>query len=123
MKILLIDDDPDIRKIAKFALEVIGKHTVVMAMTALDGIALAASERPEVILLDMMMPGMDGVAAIAELRRDPALAPIPVIFMTASVHRFESNSYKDLGAAGVINKPFEPTALPADIRRILDGTS
>lgn len=121
MKILLVDDDPDVRKLAKFTLEVIGKHQTVMASSALEGIALATSEQPELILLDLMMPGMDGLAALAELRQNPALASIPVILMTASVHRFESNNYKDLGAAGVITKPFEPMSLTGEIQRIVDG--
>ncbi len=120
MKILLVDDEADIRKIAKLSLEAVGKHQTVMASTAAEGLALAASEQPDLIIMDVMMPEMDGVTALAALRRDPATAHIPVIFMTAKVQRFETNEYVGLGAVGVICKPFEPMSLPAEIKRILD---
>lgn len=119
MRILLIDDEADIRKIAKLSLEAIGKHETVMAASAQEGITLAASEPPDLILMDMMMPGMDGTTALGELRRNPALAAIPVIFMTAKMQRDEVEAYKALGAAGVIGKPFDPMTLSAEIEKIL----
>lgn len=123
MKILLVDDEADIRKIAKLSLEAVGKHQTVMAATASEGLALAVSEQPDLIILDVMMPEMDGVTALAALRSNPVTARIPVIFMTAKVQRFETNEYMGLGAVGVICKPFEPMSLPAEIQRILDGAT
>jgi CheY-like chemotaxis protein len=121
MKILLVDDEADIRKIAKLSLEAVGKHEVVLGANAQEGLALAAKVLPDLIVMDVMMPGMDGIAAFAELRRDPALALIPVIFMTAKVQRSEAEHYKQLGARGVIAKPFDPMTLPAELAAILDG--
>jgi len=119
MKVLLIDDEADIRKIAKLSLEAIGQHETLLAASAQEGIALAASERPDLIILDMMMPGMDGISTLAALRATPETARIPVIFMTAKVQRSEAEHYKSLGAAGVIAKPFDPMTLPAEIAAIV----
>ncbi len=119
MKILLIDDEPDIRKIGRLSLEAVGKFEVVLAAGAAEGLALARTERPDAILLDMMMPGMDGLAALGELRAAPDLATVPVIFMTARVQRHEVERYLGLGAAGVIQKPFDPMTLPDEVRRLL----
>lgn len=119
MKILLIDDEADIRKIAKLSLEAVGKHQTVMAASAAEGLLLAESEQPDAIIMDMMMPGMDGLTALAELRKNPRTASIPVIFMTAKVQRFEAHDYVQHGAVGVICKPFEPMSLPAEIAKLL----
>ncbi|MDP3505637.1 MAG: response regulator [Myxococcales bacterium] len=121
MKVLLVDDEEDIRKIGRLSLQAVGKFETVIASSAAEAIALAASERPDLILMDMMMPGMDGLEALAELKRDPALAAIPVLFMTARVQRTEVDQYLRLGAIGVIQKPFDPMLLPSEIRRILDA--
>ena len=123
MKILLIDDEADIRKIAKLSLEAVGKHQTTMAASAPEGIELAATVQPDLIIMDMMMPGMDGVTALAELRKNPATASIPVIFMTAKIQRSESDQYKAIGALGVIAKPFDPITLPAEIAKILAGST
>lgn len=119
MKILLIDDEDDIRKIGKLALEVVGKHEVVTAQSALEGLRVAQVDRPDLILMDMMMPGMDGLAALGELQRMPSLKDVPVLFMTAKAQRSEVAHYVALGAVGVIPKPFDPMTLPAEIRALL----
>jgi two-component system OmpR family response regulator len=119
VKVLLIDDEEDIRKIGKLCLEVVGKHQVATAASALDGLRAAMSDRPDVILMDMMMPGMDGLSALVELQRTPALKDVPVLFMTAKVQRSEVAHYLALGAAGVIPKPFDPMRLPEEIRALL----
>jgi CheY-like chemotaxis protein len=119
MKILLIDDEEDIRKIAKLSLEAVGNHDTVLAASAREGIELATAHMPDLIIMDMMMPGMDGIAALAELRTGAATAHIPVIFMTAKVQRSETAQYKQLGAIGVIPKPFDPMTLPALVRDIV----
>ena len=80
MKILIIDDEEDIRDVARFALGQIGKMNVVEAETGDQGIRMAATERPDVILMDVLMPGMDGPATLAALRKNPATAEIRLFF-------------------------------------------
>ncbi len=121
MRVLLVDDEEDIRKIARVSLEAVGKFEVVMAASAAEALALARSESPDLILMDMMMPGMDGLSALAELRRDAALQAIPVMFMTAKVQRSEVDHYLSAGAIGVIQKPFDPMTLPSEIKRIMEA--
>lgn len=119
MKILLVDDEAPIRRIGRLSLETVGRFEVVVATNASEALALAAAERPDLVLLDVMMPGMDGVATLAELKKSPELATIPVVFMTARVQRHEIERYVQLGALGVIQKPFDPMTLPDEVRRLL----
>jgi CheY-like chemotaxis protein len=121
MKVLLVDDEEDIRKIGRLSLEAVGKFKVMMAASASEALSLARSEPPDLILMDMMMPGMDGLSALAELQRDAALKAIPVLFMTAKVQRSEVDHYLSVGAIGVIQKPFDPMTLPAEIKRIMEA--
>lgn len=120
MKILLIDDEEDIRKIADLSLRAIGHMEVETASGVREGLQRAAAQRPEAILMDMMMPEMDGLEGLAALQADPALRDIPVIFMTAKVQRAEVEAYLNAGAAGVIQKPFDPMTLSAELKRLLD---
>lgn len=119
-KVLLVDDEDDILKIGKLSLEAIGRFEAVIANNAVDALALAASERPDLILMDMMMPGMDGLSALAKLQQDAVLKHIPVVFMTAKVQRSEVAHYLAMGAKGVIQKPFDPMTLPDELRRLVD---
>lgn len=119
MKILMIDDEEDIRKVGLLSLERVGKFQVRQAANAPDGLALARQDPPDVILLDVMMPGMDGPAALEEILKEPALAKIPVIFLTAKVQAQDLERYLGLGATGVIQKPFNPMTLPGEIRDLL----
>ena len=119
MKILMIDDEEDIRKVGLLSLERVGKFAVRQAASASEGLAVAREDPPDVILLDVMMPGMDGPQTLMELRKDPALQSIPVIFLTAKVQPQDVERYLGLGALGVIQKPFDPMSLPAQIRKIL----
>ncbi len=121
MKVLLVDDEEDIRKIGNLSLKAVGKFETVLASSAAEALALARSERPDLILLDVMMPAMDGLATLAELKRTPELSAIPVLFMTARVQRDEIDQYLSLGAIGVIQKPFDPMLLPTEITRILEA--
>lgn len=121
MKILVIDDDDDIRRIIELALLKLGKWEVIMAGGGKEGLLLAQSERPDLILLDVMMPGMDGPTMLKILKEDPKLSAIPVIFVTAKVQKQEVESYTGLGAIGVISKPFDPLALPSMIIDFLNG--
>jgi diguanylate cyclase (GGDEF)-like protein len=119
LKVLLVDDEEDIRKIGRLSLEAVGKMQTVLAGSAAEAFELALAERPDVILLDIMMPGMDGLAALARVQKMPELRDIPVLFMTAKVQRTEVDHYLSVGALGVIQKPFDPMTLPDEIRRIL----
>ena len=119
-KALLIDDDPDIRTIGRLSLAHVGGLEVTLAASGLEGIDLARSVRPDVILLDVMMPELDGPSTLQRLRADPVLASIPIIFMTAKVQPHEVARYEAMGAAGVIAKPFNPMTLAEDIRRLVE---
>ena len=117
---LVVDDDDDVREVTAFALELIGGYEVLAADGGAAALELARLHRPDLVLLDVMMPGMDGPATFRALRADPATAPIPVVLLTAKVqiglHRDEHD-----GLAGVISKPFDPRALVDEIERILDS--
>jgi CheY-like chemotaxis protein len=118
-KVLLCDDEPDIRRIAEITLTRVGKLAVTLAGSGAEALERAGRERPDVILLDVMMPDLDGPTTFQRLRADPATASIPVIFMTAKAQMHEVAAFRALGAAGVIPKPFDPMTLPAEVRRIL----
>jgi CheY-like chemotaxis protein len=117
-RILLVDDEPEIRAIARMSLEMVGHFEVRDFGSAEEALAAAAVVRPDLILLDVMMPRMDGLQVLARLRRIPVTAGTPVIFMTAKVQPSELAVYVALGAIGVIAKPFSPMALPDDVRRL-----
>ncbi|MFN7948210.1 MAG: response regulator [Blastocatellia bacterium] len=122
MKILIIDDEADIRLIAKVSLSRIGGMEVIDADNGAEGVRRAAEEMPDAILLDVMMPLMDGPATFSALRGNAATAAIPVIFLTAKAMRSEIERLQALGAAGVLTKPFDPLTLPEQLRRILQIT-
>lgn len=119
-KILMVDDDLSILMIAQISLTKVGMwqvKTVDSGTKALDEID---EFKPDLILLDVMMPGMDGPTTFKQLRDNASFASTPVIFMTAKVQPTEVESYCKLGAAGVISKPFDPMTLPAEIRKLLE---
>lgn len=118
-KVLLVDDEPDIRKIGQVSLKSVGRWETITAASGAEAIELASQHQPDVILLDMMMPQMDGLATLARLREQPALRETPVIFMTAKVQPSEVTRYLAAGAAGVIQKPFDPMRLPDEVRGIV----
>ena len=121
MKVLIIDDDADIRFIAGLSLSRLGGMEVVEAASGAEGVRKAQDEKPDVILLDMMMPVMDGSATLAALRSQPATAATPVIFLTAKAMRVEVERLRALGAAGVLIKPFDPRTLPGDVRALVES--
>jgi CheY-like chemotaxis protein len=120
-KVLVIDDEEDVRYIVRMSLGRVAQFTVVEASSGEEGLALAASEQPDFILLDMMMPGMDGVAVFRRLRAAPETAAIPVVFLTAKAMASELRRLTDLGAKGAVLKPFDPLTLADDITAILEG--
>ena len=117
-RILYIEDEPDIRTIAKVALEALGGFSVATCSSGPEAVAQAAALAPDLILLDVMMPGMDGPATLQALRALPQTAQTPVIFMTAKVQAGEIQQYKSLGALDVIAKPFDPMTLSEQISEI-----
>jgi two-component system OmpR family response regulator len=119
-RILLVEDDPDIRSVARLALEATGGHTVQACESGREALATAPRFAPDLVLLDVMMPEMDGPATLRALRELPETAQTPIIFMTAKVQPQEVARYRNLGAVGVVAKPFDPMTLSRQIRNILD---
>ena len=117
-KILIIEDEPDIQEIARASLELVGGFTVFSANGGLEGIVVAADNQPDLILLDMMMPGIDGKETFTQLRSNPLTQSIPVVFMTAKVQVYEVESYLALGGVDVIPKPFDPMMLSSQVNEI-----
>ncbi|WP_331344043.1 response regulator [Cellvibrio sp. UBA7661] len=117
-RILYVEDDPDIQAIAMMVLETISGFTVEACSCGSDAQAKAVAFNPDLILLDVMMPGMDGPETLKGLRSFPELAQTPVVFMTAKVQPQEVEGYLKLGAVGVIAKPFDPMTLTQELRDI-----
>jgi two-component system OmpR family response regulator len=121
-KILLVDDDPSIRRIAQITLTSVGKFEVKIAKSGAEALSMLADDRPDLVLMDVMMPEMDGPMTLAKLRIMPNCGEVPVIFMTARIQKHELERLEILGATGVITKPFDPLLLCSQIQAILDGT-
>ena len=119
MKVLIIDDDRDIRSIACLSLSRVGGMDVIEAASGGEGVRKARDEAPDVILLDMMMPTMDGLETLAALLAQPATARIPVIFLTAKAVGSDVERLTALGAAGVLIKPFDPRTLADSVRALV----
>ena len=120
-KILYVEDEPDIQAIAKIALETIGGFTVRICSSGREALETIGEFNPDCILLDVMMPGMDGHATLKALRQLPGFATTPVVFMTAKVQPREVAEFKALGALDMISKPFNPMTLASTLRQILEG--
>ncbi|MDQ1834934.1 response regulator [Massilia scottii] len=116
--VLYVEDDPDIQTVAQMALEMVGGLTLRTCSSGREALAAAAQCKPDLLLLDVMMPGMDGPTTLSELRKLPNTASTPVIFMTAKVQASEVAYYRSLGALGVIAKPFDPMQLPLQVRQL-----
>ena len=118
-KILLVDDEDDIREVAQMSLEMTAGWEVVTAASGAEGLRAAAAEQPDAILLDVMMPGMDGPATARALKAAPETAEIPIILLTAKVQAADRRRFDDLGVAGILAKPFDPMALAEQVRGVL----
>lgn len=114
-KILHVEDDADIREIAMMALEVVGGLTVTQCASGREALERAPAEAPDLILLDVMMPGMSGDETLLALREMPQFAQTPAIFMTAKAQQSEVERLKALGALDIITKPFDPMTLAEQI--------
>jgi two-component system OmpR family response regulator len=120
-RILYVEDEADIQAVAKLALEMVGGFTVKVCSSGEEAMREAVAFAPDMVLLDVMMPGMDGPTTLAALRTLPSLLKVPVAFMTAKVQPQEVAHYKSLGALDVIAKPFDPMTLADKVRTIWKG--
>ncbi len=110
-RILIIDDEDDIREVAALALEATAGWQIFTASSGLEGIAIATAEQPDAILMDVMMPDVDGPATFRAMQQDPAIAHIPVLLLTAKVQGVDQRLFAGLGVAAVLLKPFDPLTL------------
>lgn len=118
-RILYVDDEPDIREIAEMALSLDPEMEVRKAESGSDAIAKIGEWMPDLVLLDVMMPGLDGPSTLAKLREDPATRDLPVVFITARAQSQEIQGFATLDARGVIAKPFDPMTLAQQVRAFL----
>ncbi|SEQ69919.1 response regulator [Thalassovita taeanensis] len=121
-KVLHVEDDSDIREIACLALEAIGGLSLVQCASGPEALSKAQAATPDVLLLDVMMPGMSGVETLAELRKLPGLETTPAVFMTARAQLSEVEELRALGAVAVITKPFDAMTLAEELISIWRGT-
>jgi CheY-like chemotaxis protein len=118
-RILIIDDEDDIREATQVCLEVTGDWEVLTASSGNEGLLKAAIEHPDAILLDVMMPGMDGIMTFQELQTNPETQHIPVIFLTAKAQNSEQRQLNQLNVVAVITKPYDPFSLSAQLMRAI----
>ena len=118
-RVLIIDDEDDIREVAKISLEVVGGWEVSTSGSGSEGLVMAMDQQPDAILLDVMMPDMDGPATFKQLQGVKATRDIPVIFLTGKGYPSEDDSFDCLGVQGVIAKPFDPLTLSSNVSQVL----
>lgn len=119
--VVIVDDEADIRQIVTLALEAVAGFTVTACSNGEDALTTIPVQQPDIVLLDVMMPGMDGPTVLQHLLENPQAKDIPVIFMTAKAQQHEIEGFMALGAKGVVPKPFDPMTLADEIRKILDS--
>jgi CheY-like chemotaxis protein len=116
--VVYVDDEPDMRMLVQTTLENIGGIRVTLCENGIDTLEAALDQQPQMIILDVMMRDMDGPAILAELKSDPRVSRIPVIFLTAKTEGALLDDYRRMGAAGVITKPFDLMGLPTQVRAL-----
>ncbi len=117
-RILYVEDEPDIQVVVRLALENIGGFTLEICSSGKEALEKAEAFGPDLILLDVMMPDLDGPSTLKELQNKPSLKDVPAVFMTAKVQPQEVAHYKEIGAVDVIIKPFDPTTLSSQVADI-----
>jgi CheY-like chemotaxis protein len=117
--ILIVDDEACIQEVIQISLETIAGWEVITASSGEDGITKAIREQPDAILLDVMMPYLDGLATFRRLQADPKTQQIPVLLLTAKIQTSELQQYKKMGVKGTISKPFEPMQLAQEVAKAL----
>jgi CheY-like chemotaxis protein len=118
-RILIIDDEDDIREVAALTLEATAGWDIVTANGGAEGIRVASQSHPDAILMDVMMPGMDGPTTFRQMQLDPELAGIPVLLLTAKVQGVDQRRFAGLGVAAVLFKPFDPLTLASQVSEVL----
>ena len=119
-KILHVEDEPDIQEVARMALETFGGYTVETCSSGEEAMEKGPGFNPDLTLMDVMMPGMDGPTTLQAMRETAEMKDTPVIFMTAKVMETELERFRELGAADVIPKPFDPVTLADQVKEIWD---
>ncbi len=120
-RIMMVEDDLDIQIVARLSLEAVGGYTVEVCSGGHEALEKVADFAPDLVLLDVMMPDMDGPTVLHHLRANPKTMSLPVIFVTAKAQAHEVESYKEMGALEVISKPFDPLTLPLILSEIWDA--
>jgi len=118
-RILIVDDEDDIREVAEISLEMIAGWKVLTASSGCEGLRIARADQPDAILLDVMMPDMDGPTTFQKLQADPAIRHIPVVLLTAKLQPADRKRFAELGVAGVLAKPFDPLELAGQVAKAL----
>jgi CheY-like chemotaxis protein len=117
--ILIIDDEDDIREVAALSLEATAGWKILTASSGAEGMTVAAAEQPDAILMDVMMPGVDGPTTFRSMQQMPEIAHIPVLLLTAKVQGVDQRRFAGLGLAGILFKPFDPLTLSQQIADVL----
>ncbi|MEM7725758.1 MAG: response regulator [Cyanobacteria bacterium P01_A01_bin.45] len=118
--ILLIDDEETIQEVVQLGIEIEAGWNVAIASSGLEGITVAQNHQPDAILLDVMMPEMDGISTLSQLKANTKTQSIPVILLTAKTKAADKNKFQHLGVVGVITKPFNSMTLASRIAKILE---
>lgn len=118
--VLVIDDEDDIREVAQLCLEAVGGWDVITASSGQEGLLKAAQSSPDAILLDVMMPELDGPSTYVKLQANPATINIPVILLTAKIQPSEQRKFAALGVKAVLSKPFDPLTLASQVAEVLE---
>jgi two-component system, OmpR family, response regulator len=117
-RICYVEDDEDIQRIVRMSLERVGKMTVEVVTDSMKAIEVMAAFKPDLVMLDWMMPGMDGPTLFRKMKQEPEVSALPVVFITAKATQRDTDELLTLGAAGVLSKPFSPKDLPDQLRAI-----
>ena len=117
-RICYVEDDEDIQRIVRVSLERIGKMTVEVVSDPMVAIGAITAFKPDLVMLDWMMPGMDGPTLFRKMKQLPEVSALPVVFITAKATQRDMDELVALGAAGTISKPFSPKDLPEQLRQI-----
>jgi len=118
-RVLIIDDEDDIREVAQVSLETMAGWEVQTARSGKEGLEMAVAGKPDVILLDVMMPDMDGPTTFQEFQTRPEISHIPVVLLTAKVQKAERGRFSTMGFKAILAKPFDPLTLADQLAAIL----
>jgi CheY-like chemotaxis protein len=118
-RVLIIDDEDDIREVAALSLEATAGWEIFTARSGAEGIRVATAEQPDAILMDVMMPGVDGPTTFRNMQQNPLISQIPVLFLTAKVQGVDQRRFAGLGVAAILLKPFDPLTLAQQISQVL----